>query len=167
MQSRSGKHQDLHCKFCSTLGFGPSGARLTVSVLQDSCILSHGAIASLALYSGDLLKPFFIPSSPWIHKGFPSKGSQNIQELGTLGLKVCPDTGCPLGHTCCMLAQPAQVCHLVPFHLLLSCCCFLLIQKDRSGESWNRWALPFILIYSRPLGYRKKDETNWQWQSNT
>lgn len=97
LQSHSGKHQDLHCKFCSTLVSGPFGVCLTVSVLQDSCILSHGAFASLALYAGDLLKPFFIPSSPWMHKGFPSKGSQDIQEHGTLGLKGCPRYKMPLG----------------------------------------------------------------------
>lgn len=36
--------------------------------------------------------------------------------------------------------------------------CSHVIVKDTSAKSWNRWALPFVLMYSKLLDNRKKRE---------
>lgn len=73
-----------------------------------------------------------------------------------LELKLCLGRGCSLGYMLCLLAQPADVRHLVPFYLLL---CFLLVQKDRSDGTGIDG--PCILLSCTPdlLTMGEKKET--------
>lgn len=84
-----------------------------------------------------------------------------MQENGALGLRVRPEDKVPRGLAICALHIGTASCYVSfsylssAVDLLLYC---LLILEDRSGESWNRWVLPFILMYSKPLDSRKKRE---------